>query len=136
MYLVDRLYFKLVVGIVHRAVNVKPRMITILIACNTGRWNNIDNDDGVFSSLVIVTTAGNKEIFINTRARIDATLFVLRLFFMSYCNRLQRHENEGGYDYIYTIPNLLILYYYHSINTPPRDKRCYNYYLNQNLGGV
>ena len=108
----------------------------IVIACNTGRWNNIDNDDGVFSSLVIVTTAGNKEIFINTRARIDATLFVLRLFLMSYCNRLQRHENEGGYDYIYTIPNLLILYYYHSINTPPRDKRSYNYYLNQNLGGV
>ena len=86
--------------------------------------------------IVIVTTASNKEIFINTRARIDATLFVLRLFLMSYCNRLQRYEDEGGYDYMYTIPNLLILYYYHSINTPPRDKRSYNYYLNQNLGGV
>ena len=74
--------------------------------------------------LVIVSTASNKEIVINTRARIDATLFVLRLFLMSYCNRLQRHENEGGYDYIYTIPNLLILYYYNSVKTPPRDERC------------
>ena len=74
--------------------------------------------------LVIVSTTGNKEIVINTRARIDATLFVLCLFLMSYCNRLRRYENEGGYDYMYTIPNLLILNYYNSINTPPRDERC------------